>query len=86
MTKKKESKDNKQEEKAQKPKVNPELEGFDIEIDPFGEIKSNYKIERINEFLNRNVEDKKLLEREDYDEIKEKGKFSKEKKQEKKDN
>ena len=81
MAKKKESKENKQEDKSQKPKVNPELEGFDIEIDPFGEIRSNYKIEKINEFLNRNVEDKKLLERDDYDEIKEKGKFSKGKKE-----
>ena len=81
MAKKKESKENKQEDKFQKPKVNPELEGFDIEIDPFGEIRSNYKIEKINEFLNRNVEDKKLLERDDYDEIKEKGKFSKGKKE-----
>ena len=81
MAKKKETKENKQEEKSQKPKVNPELEGFDIEIDPFGEIKSNYKIEKINEFLNRNVEDKKLLERDDYDEIKGKGKFSKGKKE-----
>lgn len=81
MAKKKETKENNQEEKSQKPKVNSELEGFDIEIDPFGEIKSNYKIEKINEFLNRNVEDKKLLERDDYDEIKEKGKFSKGKKE-----
>ena len=43
-----------------KPKVNKELEGFDIEIDAFGEIKTNYDINQINEFLNREVDDKKL--------------------------
>lgn len=47
------------------PKVNPELEGFDIKIDPFGEIKTNFNIDRINEFLNKNVDDKKLRDRDD---------------------
>lgn len=59
-------------EKAKKnnPKVNPDLEGFEIKIDQFGEIKSSYNIDKINEFLNKNVEDKKLQEREDYDQLK----------------
>jgi len=70
---KKESKKKKKTEK--KPKVNPDLEGFDIEIDSFGEIRSNFNIDKINEFLNKNVEDKKLVDREDYDDIK-KGKES----------
>ena len=43
-----------------KTSVNPELEGFDIRINPFGEIQSNYDIEAINEFLNKNLKDKKL--------------------------
>ncbi|HET9053746.1 MAG TPA: hypothetical protein VFM90_06230 [Cyclobacteriaceae bacterium] len=60
-----------------KPRVHKDLQGFDIEIDSFGEIKSNTNIERINEFLNKNVDDKKLAEREDYDEMK-KGKKKKE--------
>lgn len=51
-----------------KPKVHKELQGFDISIDSFGEIKSNMNIEKINAFLNENVDDKKLAEREDYDE------------------
>ena len=55
--------------KKGQPKVNPELEGFNIEIDSFGEIKTNYSIDKINEFLNKNVEDKKLAERDDYDEL-----------------
>lgn len=53
-----------------KPKVHKELSGFDISIDQFGEIRSNMNIEKINEFLNENVDDKKLAEREDYDEMK----------------
>jgi len=53
-----------------KPKVHKELNGFDISIDQFGEIRSNMNIEKINEFLNENVDDKKLAEREDYDDMK----------------
>lgn len=63
MAKKKKSK----KKGKEKPTVNPELEGFDIEIDRFGEIKSNFNIDRINEFLNKNVDDKKLRDREDLD-------------------
>ncbi len=33
----------------QKPKVNPELEGFDIHIDSFGEIRSNFEIDKLTE-------------------------------------
>ena len=59
-----------------KPKVHKDLQGFDIAIDTFGEIKSNMNIEKINEFLNKNVDDKKLAECEDYDDMK-KGKKKK---------
>ncbi|MEX2231879.1 MAG: hypothetical protein WD824_06955 [Cyclobacteriaceae bacterium] len=59
-----------------KPRVHKDLQGFDIAIDTFGEIKSNMNIEKINEFLNKNVDDKKLAEREDYDDMK-KGKKKK---------
>jgi hypothetical protein len=48
-----------------KPRVHKELQGFDISIDSFGEIKSNMNIEKINAFLNENVDDKKLLEHEE---------------------
>ncbi len=65
----------KQSESKEKPKVNPELEGFNIEIDSFGEIKSSLNIEDINSFLNKNVEDKKLKDRHDIDDLK-KGKGS----------
>ncbi len=52
--------------KDQKPKVNTELEGFDVNIDKFGEIQTSFDIDKLNEFLNENVEDKKLKDREGY--------------------
>lgn len=54
----------------EKPKVNKELDGFDIKIDSFGEIQSSLPIDKINEFLNKNVDDKKLRDREDIEEWK----------------
>lgn len=54
------------------PKVNPDLQGFDVRIDSFGEIKSNLDIDKINEFLNRSVDDKKLRDREDLNFIQDK--------------
>ena len=71
MTKREDSKQN-----TPKPRVHKDLQGFDIAIDSFGEIKSNMNIEKINEFLNKNVDDKKLAERNDYEEMK-KGKKKK---------
>lgn len=53
-----------------KARVHKELQGLDITIDQFGEIKSNMNIEKLNEFLDRNVDDKKLAERDDYEEVK----------------
>jgi len=46
-----------------KAKVHPELEGLEVYIDEFGEIKTNYDIDKINEFLNKHVDDKKLRNR-----------------------
>jgi hypothetical protein len=57
--------------KRDKPKVNNELDGFDIRIDSFGEIKSTLDIDKINKFLNRHVDDKKLRDRDDIDKGKE---------------
>ncbi len=53
--------------KREKPKVNPELDGFDIKIDTFGEIQTNYDIDKINKFLNKHVDDKKLRDRDDIE-------------------
>ncbi len=56
--------------KQGKPRVHKELSGFEVSIDQFGELKSNMPIEKLNDFLNENVDDKKLAEREDYEEMK----------------
>lgn len=53
--------------KKEEPNVNPELKGFDIKVNSFGEIVTNYDVDKINEFLNRNVDDKKLRHLEDPD-------------------
>jgi hypothetical protein len=66
-------------EEHKKPRVHKALEGFEVSIDQFGELKSNMSIEAINAFLDKNVEDKKLAERDDYEELK-KGKKKNEKK------
>ena len=50
-----------------KPKVNSELDGFDIQINSFGEIITSYDLDKINDFLDKNVDDKKLRSREDLD-------------------
>ncbi|MCM0042684.1 MAG: hypothetical protein ACK53Y_10920 [bacterium] len=55
----------KKKKKEEEPRVHEELKGFKMEINSFGEISSNLPIEAINAFLNKNVEDKKLKERED---------------------
>lgn len=50
---------------SEKPKVHKDLEGFDIQINSFGEISTSFDMDRINAFLNKNVDDKKLRDRED---------------------
>ena len=53
----------KKKKKEEEPRVHEELKGFKMEINSFGEISSSFPIDRINEFLNKNVEDKKLKDR-----------------------
>lgn len=57
----------KKKEDNKKPNVHNELTGMNIEINSFGEISSNIDIDKINDFLNENVEDKKLNDRKDDD-------------------
>ena len=51
-----------------KAEVHEELEGFDIRVDPFGKMTSNIRIDELNKFLNKNVEDKKLTHLKDEEE------------------
>lgn len=46
--------------KKKKPDVSQELEGLNIRINSLGEIQSTYDIDKLNEFLDAHVEDKKL--------------------------
>jgi hypothetical protein len=56
--------------KEGKPQVHEDLQGFEMKINEFGQIITNTPIEKLNHFLNKNVEDKKLKDREDLDDIK----------------
>lgn len=47
------------------PKVHDELKGFDIKINEFGEISSSMAVDKLNRFLDDNVEDKKLKGKKD---------------------
>jgi hypothetical protein len=47
--------------------VHKELEGFDVKISPFGQIESNFDVDKINKFLNERVDDKKLRDRDDLE-------------------
>ena len=55
-------------ESTEKPRVHKDLDGFDIRINSFGEITSSIDIDKINQFLNKHVDDKKLRSREEQSE------------------
>ena len=46
--------------KKQGSKVHKDIKGFDIQINQFGELRSNLNIEDLNRFLDRHVSDKKI--------------------------
>ena len=45
------------------PSIHRDLKGFDIRINKLGEMETNFNIDKVNEFLNKNVVDKKLESR-----------------------
>jgi transcriptional regulator of heat shock response len=45
------------------PTLSDELQGFNIFLDEFGRVRTNQNIEEINNFLNRNLADRKLDEK-----------------------
>lgn len=49
------------------PRVHPDLEGFNITINSFGELQTSFDIDKINQFLNKNVKDKKFKGRDDIE-------------------
>ncbi len=58
--------------KKGKPEVHKDLKGFEIKINEFGEIITTLEVDKLNVFLNENVDDKKLREREADEEPEEK--------------
>jgi NADH/NAD ratio-sensing transcriptional regulator Rex len=50
----------KKKEQTELPKVHKDLNGFDVRINSFGEIQMSYDIEKLNDFLNDKIDDKKL--------------------------
>jgi hypothetical protein len=46
--------------KTEKPQVNPELSGFEVSINEFGEIQSNMDVSVLNTFLDKRIDDKKF--------------------------
>lgn len=56
--------------KKEKARVHKDLDGLELKVDSFGEISSSMPIDELNKFLNKNVEDKKLKDRDDLDELK----------------
>jgi hypothetical protein len=56
--------------KEGKPEVHKDLDGLDMSVNQFGEIKTTLDFDKINEFLNKNVDDKKLREKNEKEEKK----------------
>ena len=46
--------------KDKKAKINAKLDGFEVSVDNFGEVKTTMDIDKINSFLDEEVEDKKF--------------------------
>ena len=47
-------------QQSKRAKTHPDLGIFDISVSEFGEIEGSMSIDKINEFLDQNVKDKKL--------------------------
>jgi hypothetical protein len=50
----------KNKERKDRHSLHEELKGFNIELNAFGQIESNLKVERLNEFLNKHLPDRKF--------------------------
>ena len=53
-------KDKENQQEKTKEKSSEKLEDFNIETNEFGEIVTNTSVEKLNKFLDKNLEDKKL--------------------------
>ena len=48
--------------KSKESKVHPDLGNLEVSVTEFGEIGGSLDIDKLNKFLDKNVEDKKLTE------------------------
>lgn len=55
-----------------KARIHPDLKNFDIQINEFGEVSHTLNIDDLNNFLNHNVQDKKLVEHPKFMELQQK--------------
>ncbi|MBL7817443.1 MAG: hypothetical protein JNL70_20725 [Saprospiraceae bacterium] len=55
-------------------KKKTEIGKFDMGINEFGELTTTINLDKINDFLNQNVSDKKLVEKEETEKAKKKKK------------
>lgn len=53
----------KKKNKKDEAQVDPELKGLEIRVNEFGEIVTNLSVDRLNDFLDRKVVDRKLKEK-----------------------
>ncbi len=53
-------KKNKETPLSNRPPFHERLRGFDIRVNSFGEMESTFEIDKLNDFLNQEVHDKKL--------------------------
>lgn len=49
--------------------VDPELKGLAISVNEFGEVVANVAIDKLNDFLDRKVVDRKLEEKKQHDRL-----------------
>ena len=54
--------------RQQQPESKQDLKGFSIRINEFGEVETTMGIDRVNDFLNENVDDKKFRDKKGSDE------------------
>ena len=47
------------------PKEKDNLKGLKININEFGQLETSLSIEKVNKFLDKNVEDKKLMQKDE---------------------
>lgn len=57
-------------DQQQQPESQQDLKGFSIRINEFGEVETTMGIDRVNAFLNENVDDKKFRDKKSNDEDK----------------